>query len=102
MLSGLGWGAFAASSLVIGAVLGIVHTWSRRVVGLVLAFGAGALISAVTAELVEEGVRTGGGTAVGIGLGAGALTYFTADSLLERAGRRGGAGQDGSGSGVGL
>ena len=70
------WGALAASSLVIGASLGLARTWPERWVGLVLAFGAGALISAVSFELAEEGADVGGGTSVAIGLAAGALTYW--------------------------
>jgi zinc transporter, ZIP family len=50
----------------------------------VLGFGAGALISAVSFELAEDGVRIGGGGAVGIGLAAGALTYYACDSAIER------------------
>jgi 3-oxoacyl-(acyl-carrier-protein) synthase len=45
MAGAIGWGALAAVSLVIGALLALVRSWSDRVVGLVLAFGAGALIS---------------------------------------------------------
>jgi zinc transporter ZupT len=56
----LGWGALAASSLVIGALLSVAREWPPRLVGLVLAFGAGALISAVSFELAEEGVAIGG------------------------------------------
>ena len=66
-------------------------------IGLILAFGAGALISAVSLELAEEGLRLGSGAAVAIGLALGALTYFTADGALARRdkararqGRRGG------------
>jgi zinc transporter, ZIP family len=65
------WGALAASSLVIGALLGVARQWSPRLVGLVLGFGAGALISAVSFELFEEGARVGGGAAVAAGLAAG-------------------------------
>jgi ZIP family zinc transporter len=72
----LGWGALAASSLVIGALLGVARPWPNTLVGAVLAFGAGALISAVSFDLVEEGSRLGDPGAVGIGLAAGALTYF--------------------------
>jgi zinc transporter, ZIP family len=81
------WGAVAASSLVIGALLALVREWPAKLVALVLAFGAGALISAVSFELFEDGVEVGGGTAVGIGLAVGALTYFVLDSRVE--GRRG-------------
>jgi zinc transporter, ZIP family len=84
MFEALGWGAVAASSLLIGALFGILRPWPRRAIGLVLGFGAGALISAVSFELAQEGVRVGGGTAVGIGLGAGALTYYICDTEIER------------------
>jgi zinc transporter, ZIP family len=77
------WGTVAASSLVIGAALALVRDWPVKQVSLVLAFGAGALISAVSFELAEDGAEVGGGLAVGIGLGVGALTYFGLDSLIE-------------------
>jgi ZIP family zinc transporter len=74
----LGWGALAASSLVIGAAVGLARPWPRRLVGLVLGFGAGALISAVSFELVQEGTNEARGIWVAIGLAVGALTYFVA------------------------
>jgi ZIP family zinc transporter len=80
----LGWGALAASSLVVGAVLGLARDWSERTVGVVLAFGAGALISAVSFDLVEEGSKLGDPGTVGLGLAIGALVYFAADRAIER------------------
>jgi zinc transporter, ZIP family len=83
----LGWGAVAASSLVIGAVLALVRPWPDRVVGLVLGFGAGALVSAVAYELFVEGVKEGGGLGwVAVGLAAGALTYYVLDGVVSRGG----------------
>ena len=82
----LGWGALAASSLVIGAMLGILRPWPKPLVGAVLAFGAGALISAVSFDLVEEGSRLGDPGYVGLGLAAGALTYFGLDHVIDRPG----------------
>ena len=67
MAEALGWGALAASSLIIGALLGLARRWPARLVGLVLAFGAGALISAVSFDLAEEGARVGSAGAVGAG-----------------------------------
>lgn len=84
MAAALGWGALAASSLVIGALLSIARDWPERLVGLVLAFGAGALIAAVSFELAEEGVEIGGAGPVGIGFALGAVTYFVLDGLVER------------------
>jgi ZIP family zinc transporter len=78
------WGAIAASSLVIGAVLGLVRQWPDRWVGIVLAFGAGALISAVSFDLAQEGARIGDPGVMAIGLAVGAGTYFAADRLLDR------------------
>jgi ZIP family zinc transporter len=84
MVASLGWGALAASSLIIGALLSFARRWSKRQVGVVLAFGAGALISAVSFELAEEGIAIGGAGVTGAGLGVGALTYFLLDRELER------------------
>jgi ZIP family zinc transporter len=74
MLEALAWGSLAAGSLVLGALLAFARPWSDRQIGLVLAFGAGALISAVSLELAEEGVRAGGFAWTAVGLAAGALT----------------------------
>jgi zinc transporter, ZIP family len=84
MAAALGWGALAASSLVIGALLSVARDWPEQLVGLVLAFGAGALIAAVSFELAEEGVEIGGAGPVGIGFALGAVTYFVLDGLVER------------------
>ena len=99
MEAALGWGALAASSLVIGALLALARRWPSRQVGLVLAFGAGALISAVSFELAAEGLRVGSLRATAIGLGIGALVYFSLDGAIAsrfsagrgRAGRTGGS-----------
>ncbi len=92
MVAALGWGALSASSLIIGALLGLARPWPRKLIGAVLAFGAGALISAVSFDLAEEGGRIGGADALAVGLAAGALAYWGANRLVERATgkRRGG------------
>jgi zinc transporter, ZIP family len=87
----LGWGALAASSLVIGALVGAARPWPERAVGLVLGFGAGALISAVSFELAQDGVEIGGGGAVAIGMAVGALAYYVGDRLVEGRGQHPGA-----------
>lgn len=97
MIAAVGWGALAASSLVVGALLGVVRPWPSRLIGLVLAFGAGALISAVSFDLAEEGAQVGGPGVVGVGLAVGAFTYFALDRLVGRRSRRGnGKGGDGN------
>jgi ZIP family zinc transporter len=84
VIEALAWGALAAASLVLGAFLGLAWKWPARAVGLVLAFGAGALISAVSFDLFEDGMEIGGPRSVAFGLAAGALTYFVLDRLVER------------------
>ncbi|HET7574564.1 MAG TPA: hypothetical protein VFJ99_05565 [Solirubrobacterales bacterium] len=89
MTEAVAWGALAASSLVIGALLGLARPWPDRLVGLVLAFGAGALISAVSFDLAQEGARVGDPGVLGVGLALGATTYFALNRSLGRRGRRG-------------
>lgn len=84
MATALLWGAVGASSLVLGALLGLGRAWPDRAVGLVLAFGAGALISAVSFDLAQEGAAAGDPGFLGLGLAAGAVTYFALDRLVER------------------
>jgi zinc transporter, ZIP family len=89
MVAALGWGALGSSSLVLGVLLAFAREWHARVVGLVLAFGAGALISAISFELAEHGARTGSAGSVAIGLAVGAVTYFVADRQIARRSRTG-------------
>jgi|SRR4051812_11331373 len=80
------WGVVAASSLVIGAAVGLTRRWPRKLVGLVLGFGAGALISAVSFELFQEGIRLAGGVPVAIGLAVGAFAYYAGDTKVSSMG----------------
>jgi zinc transporter, ZIP family len=107
MLAALGWGALAASSLVIGAGLAFARRWPVEWVGLVLAFGAGALISAISFELALEGATVGGLDTTAIGLAIGALTYFLLDGAIARRhsagrGRPGRSGADDAGPALAL
>jgi len=82
------WGALGASSLLLGAAVGLRFRLSQKVIGLVLGFGAGTLISAVAFELTDEAFRLGGADAVAFGLAAGALAYFAGNTYIERRGAR--------------
>ena len=89
MAAALGWGVLAASSLVVGAVLAYTRRWPDRQVGLVLAFGAGALISAISFELAAEGIAVGSIRSTALGLGIGAFAFFALDGLLDSRASRG-------------
>ena len=79
------WGALASSSLLVGCAVALVWELHARTVGLVTAFGAGVLISAVAYELVQEASRASD-DGVALGLAAGALTFYVGDWLIDRMG----------------
>jgi ZIP family zinc transporter len=89
MGTALAWGSLSASSLVLGALLGLAREWPTRLVGLVLAFGAGALISAVSFELAGEAFRIGDSGWTAAGLAAGALVYYLLDGVVGKIGSAG-------------
>jgi ZIP family zinc transporter len=80
------WGLVAASTLVVGAVLAIVLPWTRRAIGLIAGFGAGALISAVTLDLTASAFAEAHVAVVVAGLGAGALAFSAGNWALHRGG----------------
>lgn len=89
MIEALLWGLLAASSLLIGSVLAARRPPRRRALGLIMAFGAGVLLSAVSFELVAEAAEIGGGSgAVVAGMLAGAAAFTFGDILIGRFQRR--------------
>lgn len=80
------WGLISASSLLIGAIVGLRVRLSDRVHGLLLGFGAGALISAVGIELALEGLEEGSVLTLSAGLAVGACLFVGGNLLLERRG----------------
>ena len=87
MAAAFGWGLLAASSLVIGALVALLFRISLRVVGLIMGFGAGVLISAVAFDLVEEAAgKASGHGAVIAGIFAGCGVFFGGDWLIDRMG----------------
>ncbi|MBP1703527.1 MAG: zinc transporter ZupT [Chloroflexi bacterium] len=77
------WGGLAAASLLIGYALA-ARGLSNRAIGMVMGFGAGALISAIAYELIPESVLGRGGMPLAFGLGA--LTFFAGDWIIDHRG----------------
>jgi ZIP family zinc transporter len=106
MAAAFGWGTLAASSLILGAVVAIRFTISLRAIGLIMAFGAGVLISAAAFDLVEEAADTQvSRLPVLIGIFAGCGVFFGGDSLIDRLGgadRKDAAGGQESGSALAI
>jgi len=96
------WGAVAGSSLVLGALIALLTPVNVRLLGLLMAFGAGVLISAVAYELVSEAFeRADARWAVALGLFAGSAAFFVGDTLIDRYGgdnRKRSSGEQAAGS----
>ena len=60
MLEAAIWGFVGGFALVLGAVIALVVQVPGRVIGAVMAFGAGVLISAASFDLTGEAFSTGG------------------------------------------
>lgn len=80
------WGFVGGVALVIGAVAGLTIPTAQRVIGLIMAFGAGVLISALTFELTAEAFDRGGADAVALGLAGGAISFFVGDWIIDNRG----------------
>jgi ZIP family zinc transporter len=100
------WGLVAGSSLVLGGLVALYVPISNRALGLIMAFGAGVLISAVCFELVLEATETASGEGgVAAGFAAGTLAFFGGDWLLDRYGadqRKRSSGAQAEGSPLGI
>ena len=83
MLPALLWGGLAASSLLVGYLLA-ERGLSNRTLGLIMGFGAGALISAIAYELVPESAI--GGWEMPVAFVGGAVVFFSVDYLVDRMG----------------
>ena len=82
-----GWGLLAGSSLVVGALIAFFIHIPLRVIGLIMGFGAGVLISAVAFDLVDEAVEKSLGNGwTAAGLFAGCLVFYGGDRLIDRLG----------------
>jgi ZIP family zinc transporter len=88
-LQAAGWGAIAASSLVIGALIAILRPIPMKPLGLVMAFGSGVLLSSVAFELAEEAVAIGGQLPMAIGLALGSIAFYVGDRAIDSIGAEG-------------
>lgn len=89
MLNAFLWGLFATSSLLIGGILASRISFREKTIGLIMAFGAGTLIAAVSYELIFEAVKLGKGTGFpAFGLFAGALTFYFSEMIIEKLGAK--------------
>ncbi|MDL2235577.1 hypothetical protein LJC07_05410 [Christensenellaceae bacterium OttesenSCG-928-L17] len=85
MLNSFLFGLLAASSLAIGAAIALRFRIRKYAIGIIMAFGVGAMINLVTFELVEDAFAHANDIGIVIvGILVGAITYFALDSLVDR------------------
>jgi ZIP family zinc transporter len=80
------WTLVASGSLLVGAAIALLACPGQRVIGLVMAFGAGAMISAVAFELVADALETDDFYRVAVGIAGGSLAFFFGDVMINRLG----------------
>ena len=97
------WGALGASALVVAAEVAFRVRLSRMVIGLIMAFGVGALISSVSVELIAPAMQAAENWKVALGLAGGSFVFFLGDRAISRRGEHdntAGSGEDGDGLGI--
>lgn len=77
------FGILSASSLLIGSVLSLFWKPPQRVVAALLAFGAGALLSALAFELVDEAVKKAGFWPMAVGAIIGGIAFIILNQILN-------------------
>jgi ZIP family zinc transporter len=85
MVAAILWSGLAAATMLVGMALAYTGRVGLRATGLVMAFGAGALVSAAAYQLVLPAALAGRSSelAVGIGIFGGALTFYFADRWID-------------------
>ena len=84
MIEAMAWSLLGASSLLLGALAEFYLPIGKRLLGMIMAFGVGVLISAVAYELVEEAVTTSAHPgAIAAGFAAGAIVFYAGTLLID-------------------
>lgn len=79
----IAFAAIASSALVAGGAIGAWRPPPRQVTAVLLAFAAGALITAVAFDLFQEAFELGGAWRSGAALLAGATVFIVVDTWLD-------------------
>ncbi|TDP03220.1 ZIP family metal transporter [Flavobacterium sp. 245] len=89
MLHAFLFGLLATSSLLLGGIIAIRFNLSSSLIGKIMGFGAGTLISAISYELIFEAVKLGRGSNYPtFGFFSGALLFYGADRLIGHFGAK--------------
>jgi ZIP family zinc transporter len=105
-LQALLWGLASGSALVIGAALAYWRAVSTRMIATIMAFGSGALVSALAFDLMDEAFHLAGFFPVASGFVLGAVMFTVANIAINLGGgshrKRSGRQQQKAHEGTGL
>lgn len=100
------WGLLGGSALVLGAAVAWFVRVPPRVIGGIMAFGGGVLVSALSFELMDEAYERGGWVPAAVGFLGGGAAYTVANVAVSRRGgahrKRSGEQQQSAAEGSGL
>jgi CRP-like cAMP-binding protein len=85
-LSALFFGLLSAATLPLGAAVGILWRPADRILAILTAFGGGALLAALTIDLIAPGVDEGHFPHLALGAAAGGVLFKILDWLVNRQG----------------
>jgi zinc transporter, ZIP family len=97
MLEALGWGLLAQASLLLAGLIVCWVTVPTKVVGIMGGFGAGAMIAAVSFDLLPEATVHIEAWETGLWMMAGVLVFLLADRYVEKK-----FGSEGAGGAMGI
>ena len=80
-----GWGAAAASGVLVGAILGLVTNLRHRTIAAIMSLGAGVLLAIAAVEVATEALMLAGVASTVGGIVAGAATFSIANAALVAA-----------------
>ena len=85
-LLGFWYGIISAVSLPAGTLIGLWLKPSNKWTSSLMAFGAGALLAALTLVLVADGMKKAGFAPLGLGCMTGALLFMFLNKVLNSSG----------------
>ena len=97
MLEAFGWGFLAQSSLLVGGLLVCWVTVPTKLIGILGGFGAGAMIAAVSFDLLPESPAHIEAWQTGVWMLMGVAIFLVADAFVEKK-----FGSEGSGGAMGI
>lgn len=84
MIEALVWGGVAGFANLLGALIVLRFTLPTQLIGYLMALGTGALLGAVSFELLGDALRLGSMADIALGFLGGAIIFTLADSILAK------------------